>query len=349
MAETPIRIGFIGAGGICKTRHLPGLAKIDGIEVRTVANRSEESSRKVAAEWSIPEIDSDWRQLIARDDLDAVFIGTWPYTHKEMTLAALEAGKHVFCQARMANDLAEAKAMVEAADRHPELVTMLCPPPHRMPWEPYIKRMIDSGELGELREVYVSALNGANLRTDQVTFRERVEFSGKQILGIGIIAETLNAWVGEYDTLSATFQTPIRTKTDADGNTVEIHIPQIVMAHGRLQNGAVIAEHHSGVSEHVQGSEIRITGSKGTLRVTPMRSIEFGRTGEELKPVDVPESEQRDWHAEEDFIAAVRNAMAGKSWQVSPDFHEGLRYMRKMEALHAAAEAGRAVKMAEVT
>lgn len=348
MADQPIRVGFIGAGGICKTRHLPGLSKIDGVQIKTVCNRSEESSRRVADEWSIPEIDTEWRQLVERDDLDAVFIGTWPYKHMEMSLAALEAGKHVFCQARMCCDLAEAKAMVAAAEKHPDLVHMICPPPNRMPWESYIQRLVNGGELGELREVRVTSLNGANLPPDKITWRERIEFSGKQVLAVGILAETLNAWVGEYETLSATTATPIPTKTDEDGKPYEIHIPQIVMIHGRLQNGAVVTEHHSGVSPHVQGGDITIVGSKGTLRVVPMKSIELAQDGGELKPVNVPANEQRDWHVEEDFIEAVRRARAGESWQLSPDFHEGLKYMKKIEALHSSAETGKAVRLADL-
>ena len=346
--ESPVRIGFIGAGSIAENRHLPNLAKIGGVEVKTVCNRSEESSRRVASEWSIPEIDSDWRTLVQRDDLDAIFIGTWPYTHMEMSIAALEAGKHVFCQARMASDLAEAKAMTAAAEKYPGLVHMICPPPHRMPWEPYIKRMIDSGELGELREVQATSLNDANLQADRITWRERVEFSGKQALAVGIVAETLNAWVGEYETLCATTATPIKTKTDEDGWPYEIQIPQVVMMHGTLQNGAVVTEHHSGVSPHVQGNSITIVGSEGTLHILPTKSVQFAKMGEDLKPVDVPESEQRDWHVEEDFIRAVRSARAGESWEVSPDFHEGLKYMKKVEALHRSAEMGKAVRVAEL-
>src|SRR4051812_27380474 len=97
-----LRIGIIGAGGIFKTRHLPGLRALSDVQVAVVCNRSRESGEAVAREWDIPEVVTEWRELIARDDLDAVFIGTWPYTHAEMSIAALEAGKHVFCQARMA-------------------------------------------------------------------------------------------------------------------------------------------------------------------------------------------------------------------------------------------------------
>ena len=108
-----IRVGFIGLGGICRSRHVPGLRAIEGVEIVAVANRSRESSERAAREFGIPEICDSWEQLVARDDLDAVFVGTWPYMHRAMSVAALQAGRHVFCQARMALDAADAKAMYE--------------------------------------------------------------------------------------------------------------------------------------------------------------------------------------------------------------------------------------------
>src|SRR5688572_24993856 len=114
-----LNIGIIGAGGIVRSRHLPGLARVPGARVAVVCNRSRESGEAIAREWDIPEVLTDWRALVARDDLQAILIGTWPYTHAEMSIAALEAGKHVFCQARMARDAGEARRMLAAAEAHP--------------------------------------------------------------------------------------------------------------------------------------------------------------------------------------------------------------------------------------
>ncbi|MFA9477259.1 Gfo/Idh/MocA family protein [Phycisphaerales bacterium AB-hyl4] len=336
-----IGIGFIGAGGIARSQHLPRLREMDDAAVRVVCNRSEASSRQVAEEYDIPDIETDWQRLIERDDIDAVFIGTWPCTHKAMSIAALEAGKHVFCQSRMAMDLAEAKAMVQAAERHAGQVAMLCPPPHRMPWEPYVRQVIDRGELGELREVRLVSVSGANL--GDLSWRERVELSGRQMLQVGIWAETLHAWVGEYASLHARLATPIATKRDAAGQTYDIQIPQSVLIHGRLTNGAAISEHHSGLSPHENMNFVSIYGSKGTLRVDAMKSIQFAPLGQPLAPVDVPAELQRPWRAERDFLDAVHATRQGESWQVSPDFHEGLRYMAKVEALHRSHDTDQAI------
>ena len=85
------------------------------VELTTVCNRSPDSSRRVAEKWKFQRTSDDWRQVIADSGVDAIFIGTWPYMHREMATAALVAGKHVFCQARMCMDWHEAMQMVAAA------------------------------------------------------------------------------------------------------------------------------------------------------------------------------------------------------------------------------------------
>ncbi len=343
-----IGIGFIGAGGIARQRHIPGLKAIPGVRLVAVSNRSEVSSKKAAAEFGFEAVEPNGRSLIARDDVDAVFIGSWPDTHCEMTLAAFEAGKHVFCQARMARDLDEAQRMLSAAQAQPELVNMLCPPPHRMPYEPFIRTMIRTGRLGELREVEVACLDASCDNPDAISWRERVEISGKQVMQVGIWAEVLNAWVGEYDVLKAVTHTPVQSKADVDGKPYEIKVPQVVLIEGKLANGATINEQHSGVSQEPPMNSVTIYGSAGRLRVPIGGTLLYGKTGDPLRPATVPVELTCGWQVEASFITAVRAARAGvppQQRRVSPDFAEGLRYMKKVEAIHLSAWSGQAVKL----
>jgi predicted dehydrogenase len=139
-----IRVGFVGLGGICRQRHVPGLRRIEGVEIVAVANRSRASSERAAKELGVPVVCESWQELVARSDLDAVFIGTWPYMHRAITLAALDAGKHVFCQARMAMDLPEAMDMYERA-RAAGRVAMLCPVPFGLSIGAAIARLLQIG------------------------------------------------------------------------------------------------------------------------------------------------------------------------------------------------------------
>ncbi len=339
-----IRIGFIGAGSICQTRHLPGLAKIDHVEVVAVCNRSRESAQRVAQTFGIADIHDNWQELVARDDLDAVFIGTWPYMHSEMAQAVLRSGKHCFCQARMCMDLPEAREMLEVAQSHPQLVNMICPPPMRMPFEPWVQRMIREGRLGELTLVELRVADGSNLDMSTLSWREDVRYSGLQMLLMGIFAETLNAWIGPYETLSANLRIPLPTKTLADGTAVEVQVPQVAVISGQLACGALCVEHHTGLAtEPVM--QLTIHGTTGTMQYSFGDTIRFAKMGEALAPVDVPAQLQRGWTVEQDFVQAVRAAMTGATWRVTPDFAEGMQYMQKVQAVHDSARLGRAMPL----
>jgi predicted dehydrogenase len=350
MCADTIRIGFIGAGSISRSNHLPGLAAIDGVRLVAVCNRSRESSQAVASEFSFSTTEDDWRTLIARDDIDAVFIGTWPYMHKEMSTAVLEAGKHCFCQARMCMNLAEAKPMLAAAQAHPDLVNMISPAPH--PLEHYLREVVHSGRLGQLTSVELRVIGSGNLDRTSVTWREQVEFSGNQIMFMGIYAEMLNAIVGPYETLSASLSTPIAEKTDENSETVQIGIPQVVAISGRLECGALAVEHHSGVNADKTGvSSLTIRGLEGTAIYDLGDSLQIGAAGEPMSAVDVPAERRTGWTVEEDFIGAVRAARAGTppaERPVRPDFAEGILYMRKVEAVHQSARTGQAVELAKL-
>jgi predicted dehydrogenase len=338
----PIRISFIGAGGICEQRHLPGLAQIPGIELVAVCNRSAESSRRIQQKWGFARIESDWRKVVDDPGVDVIFIGTWPYLHRELSIAALQAGKHVFCQARMCMNYAEAMEMVAVAAAHPQLVSMICPSPFRVRWERTIHRLLAAGELGELRAVTVCSLSSANVNRSPVSWRERIELSGDNILQVGIFAEALHAWFGEYATLSAMTSIPLPDKQDADGTNCTIRIPQVVHIQGTLRSGVAISEFHSGLSA-TECSEITFHGAERSCLVdlrAGQVSLWPRQAGEDRQIVD---GIGDPWEVEADFIAAVRAARRCEPWRVSPDFPEAARYMRKMQALHESAASGNAV------
>ena len=135
--NSAIRIGLVGAGANTRQRHIPGFQAIDGVEVVGVANRSVASGQRVAEEFGIPRVFDNWKDLVNSPDVDAVCIGTWPYMHCTVTLAALEAGKHVLTEARMSMDAAEARSMLQASRRHPGLVTQVVPSPFHLQSGPH--------------------------------------------------------------------------------------------------------------------------------------------------------------------------------------------------------------------
>ncbi|HEU5320103.1 MAG TPA: Gfo/Idh/MocA family oxidoreductase, partial [Methylomirabilota bacterium] len=160
MADTTLRVGFIGAGNNTRRRHIPGFQAQAGVELVAVANRTKESGERVAREFGIPRVYADWRDLVAAGDVDAVCIGTWPYTHREMTVAALEHGKHVLCEARMTTDAAESRRMLAAARAAPHLVAQLVPAPHTLEVDATLQALLREGYAGEVLAVELHAAQG---------------------------------------------------------------------------------------------------------------------------------------------------------------------------------------------
>ena len=171
MAEQRLRIGFVGAGRIVRRRHMPGLAKVPGVEYAAVANRRPESTAAFAEEFGIRQTFDDWRALVEWDGIDVVWCGTYPNLHRPVTEAALAAGKHVFCQARMALSYEDAKAMYLAAQRS-DRTTVLCQTSNYAPGDATVRRLLAEGFIGQ---PYSLVMQGYNNRFAPADVRSVVE------------------------------------------------------------------------------------------------------------------------------------------------------------------------------
>ena len=160
MSNDTIRIGIVGAGGNTRRMHIPGFQAIEGVELVSVANRSRESGQRVANAFRIPVVYDSWVDLIEAPDTNAICIGTWPYMHSTLVLAALENNKHVLTEARMAMNSAEARTMLEASLMDPDLITQIVPAPHTLEVDSTIREMIANGYLGDILSIDLVSQGG---------------------------------------------------------------------------------------------------------------------------------------------------------------------------------------------
>src|SRR4029450_1281 len=79
MAQSQLRVGLIGAGANTRSRHIPGLKAVAGVEIMAVCNRRPSSTEAVAREYGIPRTYATWQEVVHDPDIDAIVIGTWPY------------------------------------------------------------------------------------------------------------------------------------------------------------------------------------------------------------------------------------------------------------------------------
>ncbi len=112
--EQLIRIGIIGTGQIAQT-HMKNYAAMPGVKMVACADIDEPAARKSAAEFAIPNVYTSARELLERDDIDAVDICLHNNYHMPATVSALEAGKHVYCEKPMAGSYRDAVTMLDAA------------------------------------------------------------------------------------------------------------------------------------------------------------------------------------------------------------------------------------------
>ncbi len=121
MAESGLRVGIIGAGWVASTRHIPSFRSVPGVELVGILDRNPARARMVAESHKIA-LASDDRADFYRAEPDIVAICTPPQTHASVAIDALERGCHVFIEKPMAINEAEARDMIEAANRNNRLL-----------------------------------------------------------------------------------------------------------------------------------------------------------------------------------------------------------------------------------
>jgi predicted dehydrogenase len=322
-----IRVGVVGAGDNTRTRHIPNLQAIPGVTIEAVCNRSRASSEKVAQQFGIKKIYSNFRELVADPNINVVMIGTWPYMHSIVTIAALEAGKHVMTEARMALNAAEARKMRDASRAHPELVTQVVPSPFTLKYDATIKKMIADGFLGDLLAVDIRAGGAFIDREAPMSWRQNTDYSGVNMMSLGIWYEAAMRWVGEVTHVSAHGKVFQKMRRDETGTKRAIRIPDHVDVVADLACGAQLHMQISGVAG-LAPNETYIFGSEGTLKLSD--KLYSARRGEKaFKEVSISPELEGKWRVEEEFVNAIR----GKEKIALTTFDDGVRYMEFTEAV----------------
>ena len=353
MIDGNIRVGLVGAGANTKRRHITGLRSQPQVEIVSVANRSRESGERIAGEYEIPKVYDNWLELIEADDTDAICIGTWPYMHRTLVLAALEQNKHVLCEARMAMDAKEAHEMLDASRRKPHLVTQIVPAPGTFQLDSTIIDYISDGYLGELLSVRLRVADGHGRASPSDTFleadsplhwRQDRTLSGYNVMGMGIWYETIMRYVGPASKVMAMTKVSVQQRRDENGEMRAVSIPDHVNVLCEMACGAQADLSWSSVAGLQTGTEMWLFGTEGTLHFNgpPMATLYGGRRGDtELREIPIPEEKRGTWRVEEEFINAIR----GEEKVTRTPFDVGVQYMEFTEAVTRSAQTGQAISL----
>lgn len=336
-----LRIGIVGAGANTRGRHIPGFQEIDGVEVTAVCNRSRASGQKVADEFGIARVFDRWEDLVQSDAVDAVCVGTWPYLHCPISVAALAAGKHVLTEARMAMNLAEARQMLGASQQS-DRVAMVVPAPFYLETEPRLLQMVAEGFFGDFLEIHITGLSGGYDPQGPLHWRQRKVLSGNNIMALGILNETARRYAGHERSVIAHGCVFTPQRLDAQtGQQLAADVPESLGAVAALESGATAVYHLSSVAAHGAGTAIEMHGTRGAFRLADGKALVAGQGDVDWRALEVPEAEQGGWRVEADFVDAIRDGAP----VTHTSFVDGVRYMGFTEAVNVSLAEGRRVEL----
>ncbi len=268
-----IRIGIIGCGGIANGKHMPALAKDKRAEMVAFCDILPEKAQKAAADFGTENaaVYTDYRALLEDKTIDAVHICTPNRSHAEITVAALEAGKHVLCEKPMAKTAADARRMLAAAKKSGKKLSIgyqnRCTPEV---WT--MKRAADAGEFGEIYYAKAHAVRRRAVPTWGV-FLNEYEQGGGPLIDIGTHALDMTLWVmNNYKpemVMGSVFK-KLGDQTETgnawgDWNPAEFTVEDSAFGFIRMENGATISLESSWALNIADPMEARTTvcGTKG--------------------------------------------------------------------------------------
>lgn len=282
--KASIGIGIIGAG-FARSTQIPAFRACEGARVVAIASRHRENAERVAREFEIEHVAEDWREVVARADVDLISIVTPPVTHAEMTLAALDAGKAVLCEKPMAMNADEADAMRQSAMGRLALID------HELRFVPGRRRMremLQSGEIGQIRHVKLLFRADSRSSADRAwDWWSDVEAGGGALGAIGSHAIDAFRWLlnTEISDVFCQLTTHVRERIEKQTNesrsvtTDDEANLLLCFADNDLMQGATgtisLSVVEPGRSEH----RLEIFGSEGALMIEDDGVLHHARVG----------------------------------------------------------------------
>lgn len=347
-------------------------------EMKVVVGRDAATVEASARKWGWSEISTDWREVIARDDIDVVDIVTPGDTHAEIAIAALEAGKHVLCEKPLANSVAEAERMAAAAQAAAArgVSSMVGFTYRRVPAATFARDLVAAGRIGEIRQVRAEYSQDWLVDAEApLTWRLKKELAGSGALGdIGAHALDLTEFItGEkITTVSGIIETLVaerpllgESKGLSGTATTErgaVTVDDIALFTGRLERGALASFEASRFRTGRKNAlRLEISGSKGAIAfdLERLNELEFydatlPNTEHGFRRILVTESDHpylAPWWPtghmlgyEHGFSHQVADFVSGihEGTPLQPSFDDGLHVQRVLDAVSRSSAAGSA-------
>ncbi len=302
MVAEKISLGIIGANvhyGWSMTAHLPALLALPEYQLTAVCTSRRETAEESAKHYGARMAFDDYHEMVSHPDIELVAVSVRAPLHHQMVMAALEAGKHVFCEWPLGANLVEAEEMASLAmslDAH-HMVGLQARGDSAIM---RLREMVDEGYVGEVLACNMTLFrDGLYQRGAHGAWMANRE-NGATTLSIsaGHTIDALCMCLGEFKEVSARVTTQVKEwETGEPGKTVAVNASDNVLVNGQLTNGAVASVHVSTVPFHGSGWRMEIYGRDGTLIASGGPTVQydqnriFGGRGKDgaLEELPIPE------------------------------------------------------------
>ena len=359
-----IRLGLIGASvrGTWSSRsHLPAARASADLELTAVCTTKADSAEAARQAYGARLAFDDYRKMIASPEIDAVAVVVRVPSHYGPTKAALEAGKHVYCEWPLGRTTAEAIEL-SALAKAKGLVTAIGLQARVNPAIMHMRELIASGYVGEMMAVHIAMIrDGVLTRPSHRTWQRDAELGANTLtIANGHTIDAMRFVTGDFASLSAVVATQAKQWLDTGSNTwLDVTSPDNIMISGRLRNGAVVSSNVGHIPYAGSGYRMEIYGRDGTLVASgedsPQLSEVFlqGAQGSDaLAPIAVPQH----------LIVATPGTPAGEAGNVGqmyamfaaainggasrqPDFATAVELHRLIDAVQQSSDEGREVSV----
>ena len=373
MSGQRFKIGIVGlkpGRGWAARAHIPALRALsEAFEIGGVANTTRASAEEAAAAIGLPKAYADVAELIAAPEIDIVTITVKVPYHLEIAKAAIDAGKHVYCEWPLGNGLAEAEEMAVRV-RAKGVLGVVGTQALFAPEIQYLKRLLADGFVGEVLSTTVvargGALQGGGTIPEKKTYAyllDRANGANLLTIPVGHTLAALRHVFGDVAQVSSVLATRRTTALAADtGETLPVSAPDQVLVSGVLAGGVPVSIHYrggpardgDGLSWDIIGTEgdIRVSGPSGHTQMVQL-SLRGGRRDETvLCPLEVPAACRSGWphDVEPGNVARLYAAMARdlrEDTRTAPSFDDAVAVHRIIAAIEHAAESGTRVVLTD--
>jgi predicted dehydrogenase len=341
-----LRVGIVGTGFGARVQ-VPGF-RAAGYEITAICSAHLDRARTAAEQAGIPVAVDSVSALVGRDDVDVVCVASPPTLHREHTLAALAAGKHVICEKPMARDTAEAREMLATAE-HAGVVHAIDHEFRYTPARSKVKELIDARAIGEMRLALVMEMTGALVdptRPRQEWWLRRDRAGGL----LGAIGshwiDSLIWWLGAVERVSSELGISTQARPTTEGGSTRVTADDTAQLLMRMSSGAIATIQLSSAVHH-PSRRVILYGSDGTIVLGGDGRVLLARGSGALAEI-LPASTTDG--AFPDLARRVREHVeagpTGKSDAPHPTFVDGLRVQEVMDAAYRSAEVGGSVAVA---